>query len=149
MTDELFLTLTGSWIRSCKLNRLSTWQNSTYNKFQITAHFSKNFAALVSSKQAKRSSVKKTRLNSPNENFVMKSFRLSSKRKLSILLNFLFPFVSFTVFFQSWNAKLWSWKPSHRMVNACLPFCWKWMSFTKVSNSFLPLPPEKHQTCAH
>ena len=36
-----------------------------------------------------------TRLNSSKDNFIAKSFRLSTKRKLSILLNFLFPFVSF------------------------------------------------------
>ena len=32
-------TLSGSWIRSCKLNRLSTWQMSTQNASQIGAHF--------------------------------------------------------------------------------------------------------------
>ena len=45
--------------------------------------------------QALRSAVHKTRLNSSKDNFIAKSFRLSTKRKLSILLNFLFPFVSF------------------------------------------------------
>ena len=34
-------------------------------------------------------------LNSSKGKFMAKSFRLSTKRKLSILLNFLFPFVSF------------------------------------------------------
>ena len=37
----------------------------------------------------------KTRLNSSKDNFIAKSFRLSTKRTLSILLNFLFSFVSF------------------------------------------------------
>ena len=37
----------------------------------------------------------RTRLNSSKDNFIAKSFRLSTKRKLSTLLNFLFPFVSF------------------------------------------------------
>ena len=45
--------------------------------------------------QALRSAVKKTRLNSSKQNFIAKSFRLPTKRKLSVLLNFLFPFVSF------------------------------------------------------
>ena len=45
--------------------------------------------------QALLSAVHKTRLNSSKDNFIAKSFRLSTKRKLSILLNFLFPFVSF------------------------------------------------------
>ena len=39
--------------------------------------------------------MKKTRLNSSKDNFTPKSFRFSTKRKLSILLNVLFPFVSF------------------------------------------------------
>ena len=45
--------------------------------------------------QALWSAVHKTRLNSSKDNFIAKSFRLSTKRKLSILLNLLFPFVSF------------------------------------------------------
>ena len=39
--------------------------------------------------------VKKTRLNSSKEDFLMKSFPSSTKRKLSIVLNFLFPFFVF------------------------------------------------------
>ena len=46
-------------------------------------------------KQAKCSAVKKTRWNSSKDNFLTKSFRLSTKTKLSTLLNFPFPFVSF------------------------------------------------------
>ena len=42
--------------------------------------------------QALRSAVQKTTLNSSKDNFIAKSFRLSTKRKLSILLNFLFLF---------------------------------------------------------
>ena len=41
------------------------------------------------------STVKKTRLNSSKDNFIAKSSRLSTKRNLSTLLNFLFPLVSF------------------------------------------------------
>ena len=47
------------------------------------------------SKQTMRSVVKKTRLNSSKDDFLMKSFPSSTKRKLSILLNFLFLFLSF------------------------------------------------------
>ena len=47
------------------------------------------------SKQTMGSAVKKTRLNSSKDDFLMKSFRFSTKRKLSILLNFLFPFFVF------------------------------------------------------
>ena len=45
--------------------------------------------------QALWSAVKKTSLNSSKDNFIGKSSRLSTKGKLSILLNFLFPFVYF------------------------------------------------------
>ena len=45
--------------------------------------------------QALRSVIEKTGLNSSKDNFIAKSFGLSTKRKLSILLNCLFPFVSF------------------------------------------------------
>ena len=50
---------------------------------------------MVDSKQAKRPTVKKTRLNSSTGNLMRKGFRLSTKRKLGILLNFLFPFCVF------------------------------------------------------
>ena len=46
-------------------------------------------------KQAKCSAVKKTRWNSSKDNFLTKSFRLSTKTNRSTLLNFPFPFVSF------------------------------------------------------
>ena len=45
--------------------------------------------------QALWSAVRKTRLNASKENFKAKSSRLSIKRSLSTLLNFLFPLVSF------------------------------------------------------
>ena len=46
-------------------------------------------------KTDQRSVVKKTRLNSSKEDFLMKSFPSSTKRKLSILFNFLSPFFVF------------------------------------------------------
>ena len=55
--------------------------------------------------QVLRSAVWKTRLNSSKDNFIAKSFRLSTKRKLSILLNFLFPFVSFICVFSILKCK--------------------------------------------
>ena len=47
------------------------------------------------SKQTMRSLVKKTRLNSSKDDFLTKSFPFSTKRMLSILLIFLFPFFVF------------------------------------------------------
>ena len=47
------------------------------------------------SKQTMRYVEKKTSLNSSKDDFLMKSFPSSTKRKLSILLNFLFPFFVF------------------------------------------------------
>ena len=47
------------------------------------------------SKQTMRSAVKKIRLNSSKDDFLMKSFPSSAKRQLSILLNCLFPFFVF------------------------------------------------------
>ena len=47
------------------------------------------------SKQTMDSAVKKTRLNSSKDDFLMKSFPFSTKRKLSILLNLFFPFFVF------------------------------------------------------
>ena len=44
------------------------------------------------SKQIRDFVVKKTRLNSSKDDFLMKSFPYSTKRKLTILLNFLFLF---------------------------------------------------------
>ena len=44
------------------------------------------------SKQTMRSALKKTRLNSSKDDFLMNSFPSSTKRKISIFLNFLFPF---------------------------------------------------------
>ena len=91
--------------------------------------------------QALRSVVYKTRLNSSKDNFIAKSFGLSTKRKLSSLLNFLFPFVSFfdwrifSLEMQNFSLE------NHHIMNARQPFCW-WMTFTKVSNPFLPSPPK-------
>ena len=47
------------------------------------------------SKQTMSSVVRKTRLNSSKDNFSIEGFSSSPKRKLSILLNFLFPFFVF------------------------------------------------------
>ena len=84
--------------------------------------------------QALWSTVHKTRLNSSKDNFIAKSFRLSTKRKLCILLNFFF---NFYLCLEMQNFSL----ENHHIINARQPFCW-WMSFTKVSNPFLPSPPK-------
>ena len=47
------------------------------------------------SKQTMRSVEKQTRLDSSKDDFLMKSFPSTTKRKLSILLNLLFPFFVF------------------------------------------------------
>ena len=80
-----------------------------------------------------------TSLNSSKDNFIAKSFRLSTKRKLSILLNFLFPFVSFIGVFSILKCKTLVLKTTTSWTRQ--PFCW-WMTFTKVSNPFLPPPPK-------
>jgi len=61
----------------------------------------------------------------------MKSFPSSTKRKMSILLNFLFPFFVFercifNLEMQNSGLKTTTWWSPQ-------PFCWKWISFTKVS----------------
>ena len=73
--------------------------------------------------QVLRSAVWKTRLNSSKDNFIAKSFRLSTKRKLSILLNFFFPFVSFIGLFSILKCKTLvlenttSWSRASHFVN--------------------------------
>ena len=61
----------------------------------------------------------------------MKSFPSSTKRKISILLNFLFPFFVFeqcifNLEMQNSGLKTTTWRSQQ-------PFCWNWISFTKVS----------------
>ena len=87
--------------------------------------------------QALLSAVHKTRLNSSKDNFIAKSFRLPTKRKLSILSNFLFLFVSFIGVFSILKCKTLVLKTTTSWTRQ--PFCW-WMTFTKVSNPFLPSP---------
>ena len=89
------------------------------------------------------SAVKKTRLNSSKDSFIAKSSRLSTKKKLSILLNFLFPFVFYRRIF---NLEIQNFSlENHHMMNVRQPFCW-WMTFTEVSNPLLPPPP--HPLCS-
>ena len=78
------------------------------------------------------------RLNSSKDNFIAKNFRLPTNRKLSILLNFLFPFVLYRRIF---NLEMQNFSLENYHMNACQPFCW-WITFTKVSNPFLPSPPK-------
>ena len=65
------------------------------------------------SKQTMRSVVKKTRLNSSKDDFLMKSFPSSTKRKLSILLNFLFPFFVFNGVFLTLKCRTLALKHLH------------------------------------
>ena len=75
---------------------------------------------MVGSKQAKRSAVKKTRLNPSKDNFITEGFRLSTKRKLGILWNFLFPFCVF--FRRFFNLEMQNFGlENHHMMNARQP----------------------------
>ena len=79
------------------------------------------FAALVAFPGPMRSVVKKTRLNSSKDDFLMKSFPSSTKRKLSILWIFLFLFLSF-------NGVFLALKFRTLVLNICMviarqPFC--------------------------
>ena len=112
--------------------RKRLWNLYKYKHFLLKAYFSwpycikctwkffKNFAASVAFYQNRPITppwLKKTGSNS-SDNFVTKSFRLFTKRKLSILWNF-----PFRVYFQPGNANFGL--ENHHMVNARQPFCWK------------------------
>ena len=53
-------------------------------------------------------------------------------------MNFLFPFVSYRRIF---NLEMQNFSLENHHMNACQPLCW-WITFTKVSNPFLPSPPK-------
>ena len=93
--------------------------------------------------QALWSVVKKTRLNSSKDNFIAKRSRFSTKWKLSILSNFLFPFVSFISVFSILKCKTLVLKTTTWWARQ--PGIFWWMTFTEVSNPFL-LPPSKWLT---
>ena len=61
----------------------------------------KNFTYSNVSEQDKLYAVKKAKMKSSNADFVTWTSRLSPKRKLSILLNFFFPFIDIRCFFSS------------------------------------------------
>ena len=82
-------------------------------------------------KTDQRSVVKKTRLNSSKEDFLMKSFPSSTKRKLSILFNFLFPFFCLLTMYLSLKCRTLVLKHLHGDRAAAI--CLKWISVTKVS----------------
>ena len=90
--------------------------------------------------QALRSAV---RLNFSKDNFIAKSFRLPTERKLSILLNFLFPFVSYRRIF---NLEMQNFSLENHHMNACQPFCWwiifqhctSWAIFLSVQDNLHP-----------
>ena len=81
----------------------------------------------------------KTRLNSSKDNFIAKSFRLSTKRKLSILLNFLFPFVSFIGVFSILKCKTLVLKTTTSWTRAS-HFVDGW-HLQRCQISFFPHPP--------
>ena len=81
------------------------------------------------SKQTMHSVVKKTRLNSLKDDFFL-SFLHKKKAEYSLDLS-LFIFCLLTVYFKPWIAELLS--QNICMMIAQKPFCWKWISVTKVS----------------
>ena len=83
------------------------------------------------SKQTMGSVVKKTRLNSSKVDFLMESFPFSTKRKLSILLNFLFPFFVFNGVFLTVKCRTLVLKHLHGDRSAAILL--KWISVTKIS----------------
>ena len=105
---------------------------------ECTSSFFRNFAASVGSKQAKRPDLPWRKQGwIPQKTIHRESSRLSTKRKLSILLNFLFPSVVF--YRRIFNLEIQNFSlQNHHMMNARQSFCW-WLTFTRVSNP--PLPP--------
>ena len=81
---------------------------STIEYTECTSSFFRNLASLVGSKQAKRSDPpwRKQGWIPRNYNFIVKSSRLPTERKLSILLNFLFSFVSYIGVFSIFKYKI-------------------------------------------
>ena len=86
------------------------------------------------------SAVKKTRLNFSKDNFTGK--RLSFVHKKETEHSFELS-LSICVFYRRiFNLEMQNFSlENHHMMNARQPFCW-WMTFTKVSNPFLPSPPK-------
>ena len=83
-------------------------------------------------KTDQRSVMKKTRLNSWEDDFLMKSFPSSTKRKLSIFFQLsLSIFLSFNGVVLSLKCRTLVLKHLHGDRAAAI--CWKWISVTKVS----------------
>ena len=126
-------TFCGFLSRRCKNveNAYETFVN-TIEYTECTSSFFRNLASLVGLKQAKRSDPpwRKQDWIPRNDNFIAKSSRLPTKRKLSILLNFLFSFVSFIR--RTFNLEI------PNLVFSAPATCW-WITLSKVSNP--PLPP--------
>ena len=106
------------------------------NGMYLTWSVFRNLAALVGSKQAKRSDPSCIK----QDNFIAKSFGLSTKRnlgslELSLSICVFFDWRIFNLEMQNFSLE------NHHIMNARQPFCW-WMTFTKVSNPFLPSPPK-------
>ena len=115
-------------------------------KYKMYLKFSKNFATFVAFQNRPCPAPltlrkKETGLNSSKDDFLTKSFSSSTKRKLRILFNFLFPFVSFNGVFSTSKAELWSWKPPHYNRAAAILLTHK--SFTNVSKHIFLLPLKK------
>ena len=82
------------------------------------------------SKQTMGSAVKKTRLNSSKNDFLVKSFPFS-KESWAFFWTFSFHFLSFNVVFLTLKCRTLVLKHLHGDRAAAI--CWKWISVTKVS----------------
>ena len=80
------------------------------------------------------------RLNSSKDNFIARSFRLSTKKETEHSFELSLSICAFCRHIFNLEMQNFSLE-NHHIMTTCQPFCW-WMTFTKVSNPFLPSPPE-------
>ena len=83
------------------------------------------------SKQTMRSVVKKTRLNSSKDDFLMKSFPFFTKKSWAFFWTLSFHFLSFKGIFLTLKCRTFVSKHLHGDRVAAI--CWKWISVTEVS----------------
>ena len=98
---------------------------------ECTSSFFRILAALDGSKQAKD-----PWLNSSKDNFIAKSFVCPQKGNWAFHWTFSFHLCLLSAYFQSWNAKLWSWKPPHdERAPAILVDGWHLLRCQSISSS--------------
>ena len=172
------ITLTGSWIRSSKLNQLSTWQEINFKftfcgfSFTPMSKWRKVHETFLNTKipfqkrtfydhrvqdipqVSSETSLPRLVQNKPSalicreENkveFLERQFhseKLSCVHKKETEHSFELS-LSICVFYRRiFNLEMQNFSlENHHMMKARQPFCWS-MTFTKVSNPFLPSPPK-------